>query len=43
MNHTEPPSSENATLRLFISWTVVGIPLIWGIWETVIKLPDLFR
>jgi len=41
MNQTE--ESGNMTLRLLISWTVVGIPLIWGIWETVIKLPDLFR
>jgi hypothetical protein len=24
-------------------WFVVGIPLAWGIWNTLLKLPALFR
>lgn len=29
-------------LHLFISWLVVGIPLVWGVWTTLLKLPALF-
>jgi hypothetical protein len=34
---------KSQALQLIISWTVVGIPLIWGIWTTAVKLPALFR
>jgi hypothetical protein len=34
--------SSNA-LRLFLCWLVVGVPLVWGIWNTVLKLPALFK
>jgi len=30
-------------LRLFLYWLVVGLPLVWGIWNTVLKLPALFK
>jgi hypothetical protein len=29
--------------KLFIYWLVVGIPLAWGIWTTLLKLPALFK
>jgi hypothetical protein len=29
-------------LRLLCSWLVVGIPLAWGIWETLQKSLALF-
>jgi hypothetical protein len=29
-------------IHLFIPWLVVGIPLVWGIWTTLLKLPALF-
>jgi hypothetical protein len=32
-----------AIFQLAISWTVVGLPLIWGIWKTLVKLPALFQ
>ena len=35
-------SAENG-LKLFIYWLVVGIPLAWGIWNTLLKLPALFK
>jgi hypothetical protein len=38
-NGTQAGSS---ALRLFIYWTVVGVPLVWGIWTTVLKLKALF-
>lgn len=30
-------------LQLAIYWTVVSLPLLWGIWKTAIKLPALFQ
>jgi hypothetical protein len=24
-------------------WLVVGIPLAWGVWKTLLKLPALFE
>ena len=30
-------------LKLFMYWLVVGIPLVWGIWTTLLKLPALFK
>ncbi len=29
--------------RLLIYWLAVGIPLVWGVWNTLLKLPALFR
>ena len=31
------------TLRLIILWTIVGIPLAWGITRTVINAAALFQ
>ena len=28
---------------LFISWVVVGVPVIWGVYNTLLKLSALFR
>jgi hypothetical protein len=36
------PSTDNG-LKLFIYWLVVGIPLAWGIWNTLLKSPALFK
>ncbi len=27
---------------LFLYWTIVGVPLAWGIYNTVLKLQALF-
>jgi hypothetical protein len=35
-------SSGNGPM-LLISWVVVGVPLIWGVYNTLLKLPVLFR
>lgn len=40
---TEQNESGGNTLKLFVYWLVVGIPLVWGVWTTVLKLPALFR
>ena len=38
----ENHSSSNGAM-LFISWIVVGVPLVWGVYNTILKLPALFR
>ena len=38
----ETKSAGNAVM-LMISWIVVGIPLVWGVYNTLLKLPALFR
>ena len=30
-------------VRLVLSWTLVGVPLVWGVWQVVRKSLDLFR
>jgi hypothetical protein len=29
--------------RLLLSWVWVGVPLAWGVWQTLMKSLDLFR
>ena len=39
-------SNSNATssaARLAIYWLIVGIPLAWGVWKTLVKLPALLQ
>ena len=43
MSDKAASASKNAVLQLAFYWTVVGIPLVWGIWTTVIKLSALFQ
>jgi hypothetical protein len=34
--------STSPALRLALSWAVVGIPLAWGVYQTVLKSLPLF-
>ena len=36
-----PPAG--TTLRLALSWGLVSIPLVWGVYQTVVKSMALFR
>lgn len=36
-------SAGSSVLQLFFYWAVVGIPLAWGVYKTVLKLPALFH
>ena len=36
-------SSSKPVARLAIYWFIVGIPLAWGVWKTLVKLPALFQ
>jgi hypothetical protein len=38
----ESKSNGNAVM-LLVSWIVVGVPLVWGVYNTLLKLPALFR
>ena len=35
--------SSGPVLRLVVAWTLVGVPLAWGVWEVFKKSLDLFR
>jgi hypothetical protein len=37
----QPPRS--GWIAVAISWTLVGIPLAWGIWKTLVKAAILFK
>jgi hypothetical protein len=38
------PSEESAFPILFVFyWSVVAIPLAWGVWKTLLQLPALFQ
>jgi hypothetical protein len=39
----EQKQSGGSALQLFLYWLIVGIPLVWGIWTTILKLPALFK
>jgi hypothetical protein len=43
LSMAEHNQSTGNGLKLFIYWLVVGIPLAWGIWTTLLKLPALFK
>ena len=40
IERTTPPA---VTVQLVAYWLVVGLPLIWGVWTTLVKLPALFQ
>ncbi|MCS7013119.1 MAG: hypothetical protein RMI34_08190 [Chloroherpetonaceae bacterium] len=33
----------NNTIKLIISWSIVGIPSLWAIWQVVVKTLVLFQ
>jgi len=39
----EKTKSGRNTAMLLFSWIVVGVPLVWGVYNTLLKLPALFR
>jgi MFS family permease len=38
-----PPHQGTGILRLVLSWLWVGVPLAWGVWETIVKSLSLFQ
>ncbi|HTE47017.1 MAG TPA: hypothetical protein VK636_17350 [Gemmatimonadaceae bacterium] len=43
MEMPESPLSGSIVARLVVAWTLVGIPLAWGVWQVFKKSLDLFR
>jgi hypothetical protein len=39
----QPEERKTSPLLLAAAWTVVAIPLTWGVYQTVIKSLPLFR
>lgn len=37
------PVRRTPVLRLVLAWTLVGVPLAWGVYQVFLKSLDLFR
>ena len=37
------PSPKVPVLRLVFAWIFVGVPLIWGVTQTILKAATLFK
>ena len=33
----------SSAVQLILYWAIVGVPLAWGVYKTVLKLPALFQ
>ncbi len=40
---TATDAPRDHTVSLVLAWALVGIPLIWGVYETVLNAMQLFR
>ncbi len=40
---TEPAPSPASWIQVIIAWTLVGVPLLWGIFTTFKKAAPLFK
>ncbi len=38
---TEAPKANG--IMIFAAWCAVGIPLLWGVYETILKAASLFQ
>jgi hypothetical protein len=39
-----PPEQHGGTWGLVaLAWILVGVPLLWGVWNTLLKAAALFR
>jgi len=43
MNQQQANPAPSAVMALFVSWTAVGLPLAWGVFETLHKTLALFQ
>lgn len=43
MDQPNSPSSGSSTMQLVLYWAIVGVPLAWGVYKTLLKLPALFQ
>ena len=38
-----PHADRSGWIAVAVSWTLVGIPLAWGIWKSLVKAAILFK
>ena len=43
MSTSNTSSSGSLAIRLLVAWSLVGIPLSWGVWQVFKKSLDLFK
>lgn len=41
-NRTETPTEKTSPVT-YLVWLVPGLPLVWGVWQTLIKVAQLFQ
>ena len=41
--HVEETNRPTSVFALLVSWAIVGLPMAWGVSQTVIKSMALFR
>jgi uncharacterized membrane protein len=42
-SESDDQGSAAVALKLVGAWTLVGIPLAWGVWQVIQKSLDLFK
>jgi len=40
---THEAPARSSALSLILAWALVGIPLVWGVWETALASAKLFQ
>ncbi|CAM3657402.1 MFS transporter small subunit [Deinococcus frigens] len=40
---THRTQAEQTSPLTYLAWLVPGIPLVWGVWQTLIKVAQLFQ
>ncbi|GAA5436161.1 hypothetical protein GCM10008959_00930 [Deinococcus seoulensis] len=43
MTRSTPEPTEQLSPVIYLTWLVPGIPLVWGVWQTLIKVAQLFQ
>ena len=44
VDRTAPQHAESGNaVKLILAWGLVGIPLLWGVWNTLVSAVPLFR
>ncbi|WP_422784961.1 MFS transporter small subunit [Psychromicrobium lacuslunae] len=31
------------SLKVAVAWVLVGVPLVYGVWQTLLRVADLFK
>ncbi len=43
MTNRTLPNPERTSPITYLVWLVPGLPLLWGVWQTLIKVAQLFQ